>query len=197
MRGSVRVLLVSLVAAAGACSAGGAGGAPPPNPNVWVASAWADSTGGPMATARRGNSEWVNARLVGLTVDTTKDSTARATFQFAIHCDGCLFYFRESQAIDDHGRRWDVSDMPQAPHPGPNGFGWSVGPGSRQLYIVYSTPMAGRRRPAALSIIIRSATGFRGMQNDPLHPRRASPEWFQDLTFEPARLDWSNAGVGR
>jgi hypothetical protein len=197
MRSSMRVLMVSLAAAAGACSAGGAGGAPPPNPNVWVASAWTDSTGGPMATAYRGTSDWINARLQGLAVDTTKDSVAHATFQFAIHCDGCLFYFRDSRAVDDRGRRWDVSDMPQAPHPGPNGFGWRVGPGSRQLFIVYSTPMAGRRRPAALSLIIRSVTGFRGMQRDPLHPTRQSPEWDQDLTFDPVRLDWSTAGVGK
>ncbi len=197
MSGSVRLLLVSLVAA-GACSAGGAGGAPPPNPNVWVSSAWVDSAAGPMAKARRGNDEWIDAKLQSLTVDTTKDSVARAMFQFAIHCDGCLFYFRQSQAVDDRGERWDVTDMPQAPHTGPNGFGWVVGPGSRQLYVVYSSPMAGRRRrPTALSIVIRSGTGFRGLQRDPLHPTRQNPEWYQDLTFEPVRLDWATAGVGK
>lgn len=194
-----RLVLLSLATATVACAAGGAGGAPaPPNPNIWVAGAWADSATGPMATAYRGTTEWVDARLVSLTVDTTRDSAAHATFQFALHCEGCLFHFRQSQAIDNQGRRWDVTDMPQPPHVGPNGFGWVVGPGSRQLYIVYSAPMAGRRhRPSALSLVIRTVTGFRGPQRDPLHPSRRSPEWYQDLAFEPVGLDWAHAGVGK
>ena len=149
----------------------------------------------PTASAHRGEHEWIYARLQSLAVDTTKDSVARAMFKFRIDCDGCLFHFRESQAIDDGGERWDVSDMPPAPHPGPDGFGWVAGQGSRQLYVVYSAPMAGRQhRPTELTMIIRVATGFRWLTRDPLyHPGRANPSWFQELTFEPAPLRWPSA----
>jgi hypothetical protein len=192
-----RVTLLSLAGVALACSSGKPGGVPAPaaTSNVWVATPWADTSGAPTSSAHRGDHEWIYATLRSLTIDTTKDSTAHAMFQLRLDCDGCLFHFRESQAVDDGGERWDVSDMPPAPHPGPDGFGWVAGQGSRQLYIVYSAPMAGRpHRATTLTVIIRVATGFRGLVRDPMyHPGRVDPGWFQDLTFEPAPLNWASA----
>ena len=190
-----RVTLLSLAAVALACSSGKPGGAPAPNSNVWVATPSVDTSGAPTSSAYRGDHEWIYAKLQSLAVDTTKDFVARAMFQLRLDCDGCLFHFRDSQAIDNAGERWDVSDMPPAPDPGPDGFGWVAGQGSRQLYIVYSAPMAGRRqRPTTLTVIIPAATSFRGLERDPLyHPGRVDPSWFQDLTFEPAPLKWPSA----
>jgi len=181
MRGSMRVVLVSLVAAVGACSAGGAGGPPTPSSNTWVARPWADTAGHPTATAYYGlDIQRVDVTLQSLTVDTTADSIAQVMFHFILDCDRCVFHFRASRAVDNDGENWDMTDMPTAPYPGRDGSGWMVRPGSRRLYVVYSAPMAGRpQRPTALTLTVRVVHG----------------RWTQDLTFDPLTLDWSKATV--
>ena len=158
--------LVSLAVAG--CTPSPTRTAPVPRPNEWTVTDWHGSTHAPTATANFRQHIWLYITRASLKLDTTKDSVAHVTFRLAVQCDRCEFYFKTSEAVDDQGVQWNLTDITPNTRRDRGGFGWVVGLGSRQLYLVYSSAMAGRGQlPSTLTLTIREP-GF----NAPLrfHP---------------------------